>query len=194
MIVKETGGGKEFEQPEPGSYAAICYKMLDLGTQVGEYKGEPTSARKLVIFWELAEKMTDGRPFSVCQYYTMSLNEKANLRKMMESWRTRQFTEDELKGFDLRKLLGKSCMISLTRTDKGKIKVAGVSALPKGMPIPAQVNPSLAFSLDSFDPQVFEGLTDYWKGQIMDSPEYRLINSGEVDAVAAQAATDDIPF
>ena len=50
-------GGKEFEQAPAGTHVARCIKLIDLGTQFGEYQGKPTSARKVVVSWELPNEI-----------------------------------------------------------------------------------------------------------------------------------------
>ena len=196
MMVKDAGGG-DFEQPEAGTYSANSYKLIDIGTQTGEYQGKPTVRRQVILGWELDEPMSDGRPFTVSKFYTASLSEKATLRHDLESWRGRAFTEDELGGFDLQAILGKPCMLTLTKTDKGKVKVTAVSKLPKGMQAMKAANPILYFSLDDFDPEVFAGLSDGIKRMIMQSPEYQAaVRGGGGHGVPDEAfgSEDDIPF
>ena len=193
MMVKDAGGG-DFEQPEAGTYSANSYKLIDVGTQTGEFQGKPTVRRQVILGWELDEPMSDGRPFVVGKFYTASLSEKATLRHDLESWRGRAFTEDELGGFDLQGVLGKPCMLTLTRTDKGKTKVAAVSKLPKGMTPMKAVNPITYFSLDDFDVNVFAGLSDGIKRMIMQSPEYQEAMRGGAVAPSNGNESDDIPF
>ena len=194
MIVKDAGGG-DFEQPEAGTYSAKSYKLIDIGTQAGEYQGKQTMRRQVILGWELDEPMSDGRPFAVSKFYTASLSEKATLRHDLESWRGRAFTEDELGGFTLQAILGKPCMLALTKTDKGKVKVTAVSKLPKGMQAMKAANPILYFSLDDFDPEVFAGLSDGIKRMIMQSPEYQAaVRGGGGHGVPDEAFEDDIPF
>ena len=57
---------------------------------------------------------THGRRFDVARVYTLSLHERAALRKDLESWRGRKFTEMELDGFDLEKLLGVNAQVAVT--------------------------------------------------------------------------------
>lgn len=171
MIVKETGSG-DFQSVEPGTYAAVCYRVIDLGTQTNTYEGKQTSRHQVLLSFELDELMEDGRPFSVSMFLTASLHEKATMRKVLESWRGRAFTADELAGFDLRAVLGKPCMVSVVVNDKGKTKVASVSKLPKGMHAPKAVNPQLHFDLAEFDAKAFEQIPDGLKKIITQSPEY----------------------
>ena len=170
------GKGGDYEQPEVGSFAAICYKVVDMGTQTTSYKGEDKKAHKLIIYWELGQKMKDGRPFSVSQRYTVSLHEKANLRKTLEAWRGKKFSQEDLDTFNEKKILGRPCLLSLVASEDGKyINVTNVTSVPVGLPIPEQVNPSSFLSLqkEEFDQTVFDALSDNLKAKIMLSPEWR---------------------
>lgn len=194
-------GGGDFEQPPVGTHVARCVKIIDIGTQKGEYQGKATSKRQCIIGWELPnEVMTEGehagKPFTVSRFYTASLGEKANLRKDLANWRGRDFTEDELKGFDSKNILGKPCMLSLTPNDKGRVRVTGVMALPKGTPVPEQVNKSVYFSLDEFNRETFAALSEGYRKLIEASPEYRSL-SNPVPKPNANGSFDDmeeIPF
>lgn len=195
--MKWTDSGGSFEQPEPGTYAAVCYKVLDIGTQESEYQGQKTVRRQVIIGWEISEKMSDGRPFVVSKFYTQSLNEKATLRHDLAGWRGRDFTPDELAGFDAKNILGKPCMLSLTLSDKGRIKVSSVAKLPKGMESPKQVNPSMFLSLEpsEYNPSVFEAQSEKIKAMIMASPEWQsLAKRGAVKAVGIEDMPDDLPW
>jgi len=191
----DSGGG--FENPEPGTYAAVCYKILDIGTQEGEYQGQKTIRRQVIIGWELSEKMSDGRPFVVSKFYTQSLSDKATLRHDLAGWRGRDFTPDELAGFDARNIIGKPCMLSLTLSDKGRIKVSSVAKMPKGMAAPAQENASIFLSLEpqDFDRKAFEAQSDKIKAMIMQSPEWAALqNRGKSTGSGFEDMPDDRPW
>jgi hypothetical protein len=94
-----------------------------------------------VIVWQIDENLDDGKPFLVRRRYTCSLHEKATLRRDLESWRGRGFTDQELQSFDLEILLSASCLLNIIHEARnGSIfaNVAGVMRLPKGMmpPVP----------------------------------------------------------
>lgn len=179
MILKENGSGKEFEQASAGNHIARCIGLIDIGTQQSEYQGKTTYARKIVVRFELphelmAEGDYAGKPFLVSKFYTASLSEKANLRKDLESWRGRPFTEKELLGFDSKNLLDKPCMVNVVHTEKGKAKIASIAPIPKGMDIPPRINEILFFSLDpqEFSQATYDSLADFYKGEIQKSPEW----------------------
>jgi len=144
MVVAK--GTKEFERPSTGSQVGICINIFDLGLQKTTFKGEDTGLKhQVVIRWELAQKMTEGnyagQRFLITKKYTVSLHEKATLRKDLESWLGIAFTDSQiLEGFDLDTLLGKSCLLGVAKTETGNVKVSTLMALPQGVAPIAQEN------------------------------------------------------
>lgn len=198
MIIKDTGGGN-FEQAPAGTHLGRCIKLIDIGTQKGEYQGQATFKRQIIVGWELPSELMQtgeyaGKPFCVSKFYTASLSEKANLRKDLENWRGRAFTDEELRGFDLSSILGKPCMLSIVLNDKNNARVGGVMAAPKGMSLPEIANPVLYFSLEEgrFDMATFESFSDKMRQMISQSPEFheRMKHSGK----PADAFEDDTLF
>ena len=164
MPIVATSNGKTFAKAPEGVHRAVCIAVYDLGTQKGFDPG--TLARKVLIMWELPDElMDDGRPFAVSERYTLSLNEKANLRKKLNAWRGRPFTEAELKGFDLSQLLGKPCQLQITheasKADPTTVyaNITSIMPLMKGMQAPTPTNPLRQFSID--DPTFPEGTPDW---------------------------------
>jgi hypothetical protein len=174
---------EDFELTPSGTIAGICYRVIDIGTQQSEYQGQVKRAKKITLSWELpSEKMADGqRVFSIHKRYTLSLHEKAVLRKDLESWRGVPFTDDELKGFDIRNLLGKPCLLGIVHEEsKGKTyaNISSILKLPKGMPAPEPVNTPVQFDLSEFDQTVYDSLSDSLKATIAKSPEYQELKGG----------------
>lgn len=200
--VSESGSG--FKQVEAGVYPGRCVRVIGIGTQHGEYAGKPTTRVQVIVSWELpteliAEGDYAGQPYMVSKFYTASLGEKSNLRKDLASWRGRDFTPEELKGFDLKNILTKPCMVSVIHNDKGKAKVNGIMALPKGMAVPEQINPTVLFNVFQWDDAVFDSLTDGIKDLIRKSDEYQMMNCGlsvkDNNAVGGQMPGEgEIPF
>lgn len=195
--------GTNFKQVPVGAYPARCVRIIGIGTQHSEYEGKPNKAIKVIISWELPTELIEdgeyaGQPYMVSKFYTQSLGEKANLRKHLASWRGRDFTPEELAGFDLANIAGKSCMVSVIHSTKGKAKVDSVMALPKGMTVPAQVNPTVIFNIFQWDQTIFDSLTDGIKELIKQSDEYKYMNQSgfAVDDKQPNAPVgeDEIPF
>ena len=60
--------------------------------------------------------------------------------------------------------------------------------------MPAQVNPSLYFSLDDFEQAAYDSLSDGIKGLIQKSDEWAARNGTPNATPSASIADDDIPF
>jgi hypothetical protein len=132
MIFSDTGA--DFEPIPSGVHRAVCVNVFDIGYQ-RNLDGHPV--RQCVILWELEAVKKDGQPFTVTRRLTASLNEKATLRGLLESWRGRPFTVEELKRFDSTNLLGINCRLNLVEKIKtgGKRTVEVESVLrPEGNP------------------------------------------------------------
>jgi hypothetical protein len=193
----------DFELPPAGTHSAVCYRVIDLGTQDSSYKGQPKRQHKVMISWELPdEKMKDGRPFTISQRYTWSMSEKAALRRDLESWRGKPFTDADFGegGFDIRKLLGVGCLLTIVHTEKGDKKYANiksVSGLMKGMAPPVMSNPAMFLGLteDHWQPDVFYKLSDNLQATIKASPEYAaIVNSfGQPDGPTLDAHETENP-
>ena len=100
-----------------GLHQAVCVDVVDLGLKDGPY-GEK---HKVELRWQ-TDEIEDTKRFQLRKWYTLSLHEKSNLRKDLECWRGRKFTEAELGGFDLEKLIGINCQLQVIHniTDDGK--------------------------------------------------------------------------
>ena len=201
-----TDSGTATFTPAPiGTHIARCFRIVDLGTQHGEYAGKPTRRNQILISWELPQELIEiegeQRPVIASRFYTNSLSEKANLRQDLEAWRGRMFTEQELDRFDLESILEKPCLLTIVSKGEGKTKVAGVSGLPKGMECPPQVNKTFTLWLDEdFEMEKFEALSDGIKNIVKKSEEWDYLQNGTPGRKAATPPDDrpldedDIPF
>ena len=197
----------DFTPPPEGTHMAVCYRLVDLGTQQSTFNNETKRQHKIVISWELAdEKMDNGEPFSIHQRYTFSLHEKAKLRADLEGWRGKRFDEAELEAFDLDGLLGKPCLLTVAHTKKADRVFANIMAiakLPKNMPPPsAPFNRPHSFNLKSPDWALFDAMSVGLQDTIKKSPEYAEARKGgggghsEADPPPVDDMDDgrDIPF
>lgn len=216
LIAKDKGTGDFTPIPE-GMHHAICYGIYDLGTHFSEKFGK--SAHKVLIVWELPEVRIDvevdgqckNLPKAISKKYTLSLNEKAVLRKDLESWRSKRFSKEELDGFDLARLLGVNCQMQVLHTEKDGKTYANVQTLVPMMNKSAIKSPENPVRLFAFDesteipPGTPEWITDILK----DAEEYpawvqrhakQLAATDEAAPAwmqspdAVQPSCDEIPF
>ena len=165
LTISSSGG--DYENLEPGRYQATCYKLIDAGTREESYQEGPLRKRHIVyIYWEVTAKqevddgeehwepitMDDGRLFSASKKYTASLNENAALFKDLKSWRGKPFTETDLAGFELPKVLGVTAELEMVKQGKesDKVKVEGVYKPDGGMKKVATKNDIVQFDIDVY--------------------------------------------
>ena len=153
LTVSATSGG--FTQVPEGQHQAVCYRLVDSGTIDDVYpKGSdnPSKKRKLLhIFWELPEQLTDsGKPMMISKSYTHSLHESSTLHRDLTGWRGKAFTEEDLAGFDLRKVLGVSAVLEVKLNMNGNAKVQGIFKPDGGAKKTETVNELEAFDIDVY--------------------------------------------
>lgn len=175
MTFSVGGGGGDFKRVPSGSHIAICNLVADCGMQPGS-PAFPAPKHKVYLRFEIpAERLEyekDGKtfegPMTIGRFYTASMNEKATLRKHLEGWRGKSFTDDEAAAFDVGKLLGVACMLSVVEDERdGKTysNISSIGKLPKGMPQPVAENDLLYFE-DSSPRESFEALPPWLREKI----------------------------
>lgn len=139
-MVASDNGGIEIPKLEGGVYTSISSAMVDLGLQKSEkFK---TTQRKFMLIWtiqgEEIEINGEKQARQISKEYSFSLNEKSTLRKDLQSWRGKVFTDEELRGFNLLNVLNVACQLQIILEEKnGKQynNIAGIMSLPKGTKI-----------------------------------------------------------
>jgi uncharacterized Zn-binding protein involved in type VI secretion len=132
-IYASAGSGGDFTPAPAGLSQAVCVDVVDMGLLKVTYAGVEKTQHKVRLVWQLEDMMSDGKPFLVQKRYTLSLHEKANLRKDLESWRGRVFTPEELIKFDVETVIGANAQLNIQHTQKdGKTYANVVSIVPLG--------------------------------------------------------------
>lgn len=216
FIAKDSGGGN-FKRVPAGVHIGRCYSIIDLGTQKTNGQFGVKLQHKIRIGWELFGEDEQGQPLvievdgkqmpmTISKSYTVSLHEKASLRKDLAAWRGRDFTEEEAKAFDVSALLGAYCMVNVTTSEtNGKTysNVAGLSPLPAVIKKnkPAGVHEHVTFNLDDPDMEVFGTFHEKLQEAIKRSPEWaQRMGTQRREPATVGGGTgfddmdDDIPF
>ena len=187
FIAKDKGNA-DFKRIPPGSYIARCYLLVDMGEQLSDGKFGQSVQHKIRLGWEVFGEDETGAPLTV-EYegvqrqmtigktYTLSLNEKAGLRKDLTSWRGRDFSPEELEGFDITNILNVYCMLNITTSEKdGKTytNISAITPLPSALKNakPAPDHEVMTFNLDEPDWSTFENLPEWLSDTIKKSPQY----------------------
>lgn len=138
IIATAKSDGRDFQPAPAGVHQAVCVDVVDLGILEVTYKGETKKQHKVNLAWQIAEARDDGKPFLVFKRYTLSLSEKANLRKDLEAWRGKPFSGDEEMGFDVESVIGANCLLNIQHKKSGDTtyaNVVSITPLLKGMPL-----------------------------------------------------------
>jgi hypothetical protein len=210
MPINATNTAQKREIIPAGNYAATCYQMIHIGTVTEFILGEQKVLNKVRIGWELPTELRvfneekGEQPLVISEEFTLSMHEKSKLRKFLASWRGKDFTEDEAKCFDVTKLIGKPCMLNIIHRPSKKdpsviyAVIGSISPLPKGYPMPPQINETFILDYDNFDVAKFESLPDFVKNKMRDSLEYaKVTQPGHIEAtpvVDSINPEDDLPF
>lgn len=145
-----------------GLHHAVCVDVVDLGIVTGAFGDK----HKVRLVWQIEEENDKLRRFTARKQYNNTLHEKATLRKDLEAWRGRKFTEDELRGFDLEKLVSVNCQIQVVHdiSDEGTTYANVQAVVPAPKNIPKLV--PLDYTRDKDRPQ--DRGNGSTKGQVMD--------------------------
>lgn len=175
LIAKEKSGGG-YAPIEAGTYPARCCGVIDLGLQHIEWQGQRKDQEKVMLMFELPTERIEtedgNKPRWLSVRYTVSLNEKAGLRKALDAWRGKPMTAEELKGFDIGSLLNAPCMLTVVNKEgsNGNLyaNISGISKPMKGIPIPELESEPILFDMEADDAEeVYKKLPE-WVQKIVD--------------------------
>lgn len=145
--ITATGSNKKYLSHPVGQFAGQCVDIVGLGEAVKEYPGQPPSlAPVAAIVFRTGEKNPDtGDVIDIAQEFTVSMGDKANLRKFLESWRGKPYTPDQVKeGVPLHKLTGNWALLTVAH----KTSKAGntYAVIQSAVPLPAVMRPAQDFA------------------------------------------------
>jgi len=113
-LIAKNVSGEDFQPCPAGNHIAICTGVVSVGKHENNFNPEKAPKNEVVLMWTLPNAVReDGFPFVLTKTYTLSLHEKASLRKDLNAWRGKAFTEQELEGFNLLNILEKPCMLQI---------------------------------------------------------------------------------
>lgn len=187
IIVSASEGGS-YNPIEEGTYFALCYGLVDVGDEYSEQFDK--CSPKFMILWELVGAGTvtvDGKEVnrSISKRYSKSLSPKSNLRKDLRAWRGREFTDEELKKFDMVNILGAPCQIQIVNTtNNGKTysNIAAIMNLPKGMPRPTPTEDKVYWDFEDceIEDDAWNRIPKWLQEVIKTSETYQFITTNNV--------------
>ena len=161
---------------EPGVYMAVCIGYIDLGEQYSEmFKSHSV---KGMYVWELPGETIeiDGeqKPRQLSKEFTISSSNKGNLRKFIESWNGKSYSDDEFLEFDLFDQIGKPCQLNVVLNEtKEYSNVDNLMPIPKGFPAPTTDTKQIRWDMEQWDDAVFAELPEWIQEKIKKSTQYQ---------------------
>jgi len=191
-----------------GTHMARCYKMIHVGERSYEYNGELKTKNSLWVYFEIPNEMrvfsedVGEQPLSINIEYNLTYYESAKLFQHINSWRGQTLTPQEIDDFDVSKLLGVPCMLSVVhnksaKTGKTYANIQSVSGLPKGISCPPQINDTVVWDYnENFNMEMFDSFHPFFQDMIKETPEWKekQNNNNPISASMDNVEPDDLPF
>ena len=198
MLVANESQERKSNPIEAGAYIARCVQIIDLGDQFNDMAQK--YVRKTMLTFEIPSERVEvdgkSKPRLMSKTYTLSLNEKATLRKDLESW----YGALDFP-IDIRRVLGLPCTINVvskkSKTGNEYSTIGSIGRPMKGIPVPEQETESLVFDIDQEDAiEAVEKLPEWIKKTIKESPSFKTVvnRKNEKDEAFTDINSDDLPF
>ena len=169
---------------EAGVYMAVCIGFIDLGEQYSE-KFKSYSYNGMYI-WELPGETIeiDGeqKPRQLSKEFAISASNKSNLRKFIETWNSKSYSDEEFMEFDLFEQIGKPCQLNVVLNEtKEYANVDNLMPIPKGFPAPTTSTEFIKWDMDAWDDSAFEKIPEWIQEKIKKSTEYQKQHAPETE-------------
>lgn len=134
------GSDSKFKPHPTGQYVGQCVDTIDLGDTVESYTGqEDRLTHKCAIVFRTGERNEQtGEFIDIAREFTVSMGEKANLRKFLEQWRGQPYEPSQIEdGVPLHKLTGNHGLLTIAhkKSTQGKTyaTITACVGIPKQM-------------------------------------------------------------
>ncbi len=149
---------KEFKPLEAGTHVGRVCGILNIGTITDSFKGEEVTRNRVYISFEVPDQLKeDGKPYTIGQEFTLSMNSKGNLLPFIESMLGVKLDKESSKAFDVFTLIGQTALLNVIHSEanaEGNVfaNIKSVSPLPKSMTCPEAITAPYLFDYEeNFD-------------------------------------------
>ena len=161
-----------------GNHPAICYGVVDLGTQDTGFGPK----RQMKIFWEFPKLRIDlerdgntvNLPRVINKDYNPILHPKSNLAIHLTSWRGKSFSRDEMDSFDFFSLIGRACQLTIVHQESklGMLYDKIISVVGPAT-VAEPENPPMKYAFEEHGKDIPDGVYGWLQDLIKESPEYK---------------------
>ena len=156
---------KTFLPLEAGTHAGRICGVTHIGTITDNIKGQEVVRNRMYFTFEVPGSLKeDGKPFTIGQEFTLSMNSRGNLLPFLESMLGKKFSAEESKEYDVQSLIGQTALVNVVHsapTAEGVVyaNIKSVSPLPKEMKCAKAVLETFLFDYDdNFNAEYVFGL------------------------------------
>lgn len=127
-----------FKPAPKGLHMAVCCDFVDCGIIDKTFKNKTKKVHCVQYRFQSSKINPDnGKPWLILtSRMTLSSDQRASLRKMLESWRGEAFTKDGLDSFELDSMIGEMAQIQIVHNeaDNGNTyaNIGGILPVPEG--------------------------------------------------------------
>jgi len=108
-----------------GEYQGVCVDVVDMGEILNEKWS--SLQHKAALVFQLEDPRNPAKRFEIAERFTVSMGDKARLRKFLEQWRGRPYKVEEVKnGVPLDKLEGNNAMVTVVHNESGERTFANI--------------------------------------------------------------------
>jgi hypothetical protein len=190
-------------------YDARCVGIYALGmvTEYNNFKKKDVTEPKIIFEFELIGHTTEYKGVKEPKLLrTWDMNAKittkpspSKLFSFFKQWRGRAFTEEELKGFDIRKVLGAPASIMITHSKDGKYEnIETVNRGHKDIGPATRELRLLGPTEENWSWEIYESLPDFIKDKIKATPQFKAREAtrpaGATPAADMGSDEDEVPF
>lgn len=181
QIIARDEPQKEWAKPSEGQHQCVLVDVIDLGYHESIFQGVSKGFKqKCAMVFQIEEINPDtGRRFEPSQEFTVSMYEMANLRKFLETWRGKSYSDAEAQqGAPLHKLEGVNGLMQIehkpSKANPNRVyaNIVSVTPLPRAM--------------EKIAPERY-ARSEHWQKKIA-------AGNGDNAPVAPPQDDDDLPF
>ena len=191
QVTAKSGPNVEYAKAPEGQHQCVLVDVIDLKMHENIYMGESKGmVHKCALVFQIDAVNPDTKKrFEISKDFTVSMGEKANLRKFLAVWRGKSYSDAEAEGgAPLHKLEGVNGLMvvehvrSKKNPDRTYANIVSVTGLPRGMEKISAENYTRA---------------PYWKDRIgkpFEEPKQPTENDFDDFPPPLEDQDDDLPF
>lgn len=198
-VIAKNNDAKFIPHPD-GQFVAQCVDVIDLGEKVADFPNTPKYLAHVcaIVFRTGATNEDTGEVIDIAREFTVSMGEKSNMRKFLESWRGKAYTTEEADaGVPVDKLCGNHALIQVEHKKSGKGRT--YAFINTAVAVPKQMRDKLPDYLASYEraeywterKAEYAKLADAFRKEAGVKPKKQPEDFGDLDDVDGD---DDLPF